>query len=70
MKCWICHKPIGGGEQSRRRAEYRAQGDGSVKVFGIGMPDGPLERASGQLVKAAHNGCYHARRKREQRAAR
>lgn len=69
MKCFICRKPISGGEQARRRAEYRQVGD-AVKVFGMGMPDGPLALASGQLVKVAHNGCYHAARKREQRNAR
>lgn len=68
MKCSDCHKPITGGEQARRRAEYRRQGDGSVKVFGHGMPDGDLAAAAGQLVKVKHSGCYHAAKKREQRS--
>jgi hypothetical protein len=46
------------------------QGDGTVKVFGPGMPDGPLAAATGQLEKVKHNGCYHADRKREERAGR
>ena len=70
MKCAGCLKSVGGGEQGRRRAEHWRQGDGSVKVFGIGMPDGPLAAATGQLVKVEHNGCYWARVKKEQRAAR
>ena len=40
-----------------------------IKVFGHGMPDGQLAAAAGQLVKVKHSGCYHAARKREQRAA-
>lgn len=70
VKCWICKKLIGSGEQFRRRAEYRLQGDGSEKVFGHGMPNGDLSRVAGQLVKVAHNGCYWADRKRVQRSAR
>jgi len=53
----------------RRRAEFRLQPDGTVMVFGHGMPDGNLDKAAGQLVKVKHNGCYHAARKRAQRAA-
>jgi hypothetical protein len=70
LKCSICRKPIGPGPEAARRAEYRLQGDGSVKVFGNGMPGGPLAAAAGQLVKVSHNGCYWAARKREERAAR
>ena len=33
------------------------------------MPDGELAAAAGQLIKVKHAGCYHAARKREQRAA-
>jgi hypothetical protein len=51
-----------------RRAEFRQQPDGSVKVFGPGMPGGPLAAASGRLVKVEHNGCYWAAVKRERRA--
>lgn len=69
MKCMTCRKDIAGGEQMRRRAEYRLV-DGVTKVFGLGMPDGPLEVASGQLTGAKHNGCYHADRKRERRVSR
>ena len=68
IKCADCHKPVAAGEQARRRAEYRLQPDGLVKVFGHGMPDGDLAAATGQLVAVKHSGCYHAARKREQRA--
>jgi hypothetical protein len=68
VKCWLCHKPVAPGQEARRRAEYRRQPDGSVKIFGTGMPDGDLAKVSGQLVKVAHNGCYWAAFKRERRA--
>lgn len=67
MKCWLCHRPVSGAE-ARRRAEYRTQLDGSVKVFGPGMPGGPLAAAAGQLAKVAHNGCYWAAVKKDRRA--
>jgi hypothetical protein len=69
LKCDLCHRPLT-GQEAQRRAEYRLQGDGSVKVFGKGMPDGPLDAARGQLVRVRHNGCYWAQAKREQRARR
>lgn len=68
MKCHDCHRPIGAGQDARRRAEFRQQPDGSIKVFGHGMPDGELSEASGQLVKVKHNGCYWAAVKRERRS--
>jgi len=68
VKCNACHKPIAGGAEAKRRAEYRLQKDGSVKVFGHGMPDGELSEAAGQLTGVGHNGCYWAAFKREQRA--
>ena len=39
------------------------------RCSGIGMPDGPLSAATGQLIEVKHSGCYRAARKREQRAA-
>jgi hypothetical protein len=50
-----------------RRAEFRLQPDGSVRVFGASMPGGPLVAAAGRLVKVEHNGCYWAAVKRERR---
>lgn len=70
MKCDTCHRPVRGGQEALRRAEYRRQPNGTVKVFGAGMPDGPLSAATGQLEKVKHNGCYHADRKRAQRSGR
>jgi hypothetical protein len=55
VKCDFCHRPLS-GQDAQRRAEYRLQGDGSVKVFGKSMPDGPLAAATGRLVKVRHSG--------------
>ncbi len=46
--------------------EYR-QPDGSVKLFGYMMSDGPLNAAHGQMVRGWHSKCYHVARKREAR---
>lgn len=67
MKCSDCHRPVSAAD-AKRRAEYRLQPDGTIKVFGHDMPDGELTAATGQLVAVKHSGCYWAARKREQRA--
>jgi hypothetical protein len=51
-----------------KRAEYRRQPDGTVKVFGVNMPDGPLSEARGELVAAKHSKCYWIDAKRAKRS--
>lgn len=46
--------------------EYQ-QSDGSLKLFGYMMSDGPLSAASGQLVRGWHHLCYWVAKKREAR---
>lgn len=46
--------------------EYR-QSDGSTKMFGYQMSDGPLNAATGQLLQAWHSKCLWVERKREHR---
>lgn len=46
--------------------EYR-QADGTAKVFGYMMSDGPLTAATGQILRGWHHKCFHAVRKREAR---
>lgn len=46
--------------------EYE-QDDGSSKIFGYSMPDGPLTRATGQILRAYHHKCFWTIRKREHR---
>ena len=43
------------------------QGDGSLRVFGYMMSDGPLSAASGRIVKGWHHKCFWVARKREAR---
>jgi hypothetical protein len=69
VRCSACYQPIAPGLDARKRAEYRRQPDGTLEVFGIGMPGGPLARASGPLVKAEHGRCYWAAEKARIRAA-
>jgi hypothetical protein len=68
VKCDTCRKAIASGTEFRRRAEYHRHPDGTVRVFGHGMPDGELADAVGQLVAVKHSGCYWSARKHEQRA--
>lgn len=67
MKCCSCKRTIAAGVDAQKMiVEYR-QPDGSIKIFGYGMADGPLTKATGQIVKAYHHKHFHVVRKREQR---
>ncbi len=72
MKCNYCLRDISSGDMPKR-VEYRRVPDakpGAAKVFriyGINMPDGPLERATGPLVKVLHSKCYWVVTKRVRR---
>ncbi len=66
MKCHECIRDISRGDMPKR-AEFRRQPDKSIKVFGINMPDGPLEKARGPLVKVLHSKCYWVVTKRVRR---
>lgn len=46
--------------------EYK-QVDGSIKVCGYMMPDGPIWSATGQMVRGWHSKCYWIAKKREAR---
>lgn len=60
MKCSECKQVIKPGTEEAKRAEFRRQADGSVKVFGHQMPDGRLDEATGQLVRVLHSKEYWA----------
>lgn len=67
MKCRSCKRNIAAGaEATKLIVEYR-QPDGTTKVFGYQMPDGPLAKATGQIVAGWHGKCFWVVRKREQR---
>ncbi len=44
--------------------EYE-QGDGSTKLFGYMMSDGPVSQATGAMVRGWHHKCYWIAKKRE-----
>lgn len=44
--------------------EYR-QSDGTSKWFGYMMPDGPINTATGQMVRGFHSKCFWIAKKRE-----
>jgi hypothetical protein len=67
MRCCHCPLEIKGEAQLAKRAEWREQPDGSVLVYGENMPAGKLSDAAGRLLKAAHQKCYWAVWKRENR---
>jgi hypothetical protein len=52
------------GPDIARRAQVHRDGTG-LKVFGRGMPDGPLEAAEGLLVEVYHSKCWYSHIKRE-----
>lgn len=67
MKCAECRRDIRRGAEEQKRVEYRLQGDGTEKVFGYQMPDGPLDVATGRLVRVIHSKHYWANLKAEHR---
>lgn len=46
--------------------DYR-QADGSIKVFGYMMSDGPIATATGQMIRGRHHKCWWIAKKREAR---
>ena len=63
----MCRRDIRRGAEEQKRAEYHRQPDGTVKVFGYQMPDGPLSAATGPLVKVIHSKHYWSTLKAENR---
>lgn len=67
MRCATCKREIRRGVEEQKRVEYHRQDDGSVKIFGYQMPDGPLSAATGPLVRVIHSKHYWADTKDERR---
>lgn len=67
MRCCNCKRPIAAGAEAQKMIVEYVQGDGTVKVFGYLMADGPLSAATGQLKAGWHHKCFHIVRKREAR---
>lgn len=69
MRCRSCQRNVAAGVEAQKMiVEYR-QSDGTCKVFGYMMSDGPLSAATGQLVRGFHFKCYWIAKKREARGS-
>jgi hypothetical protein len=60
MRCQVCKRQIRRGVEEQKRVQYHLQPDGSEKIFGYQMPDGPLTSATGPLVRVMHSIHYWA----------
>jgi len=67
VKCCDCKRNIAAGVAAAKMVVEYLQADGTVKVFGFQMPDGPLTAATGSLLHGHHAKCYHMVRKRQAR---
>lgn len=67
MRCTSCHRNVAAGAEAQKMiVEYR-QDDGSSKVFGYMMSDGPISAATGVMLQGWHSKCYYVAKKREAR---
>jgi hypothetical protein len=66
MICFFCHRPIRGSELGDRYEWRSGIITRDIRVYGKGLL--PLREATGPLLKACHNKCYHACLKQEQLA--
>lgn len=65
-----CQRAIAAGADAKKMIVEYQQDDGSIKVFGFGMSDGPLTAATGRLLRCFHYRCYWVSKKREARGDR
>jgi hypothetical protein len=67
VRCTSCHRNVAAGVEAQKMiVEYR-QSDGSLKLFGYMMGDGPITAATGAMVRGWHHKCYWIQKKREAR---
>jgi hypothetical protein len=65
MRCTACKGNIATGVEATKMVVEYIQDDGSTKIFGYMMSDGPLASAVGRLHRAFHHKCHWMRVKRE-----
>lgn len=65
MRCHECHRNIAAGVEAQKMVVEYLQADGTVRLHGYGMPDGPIGTASGQMVTGRHSKCFWIAKKRE-----
>lgn len=66
MRCWLCPRAITKGDWPKR-VEWRRGIRGEEVVYGADQE--PLDKVTGQLIRAAHGKCYYAKVNKERRAA-
>jgi hypothetical protein len=66
VKCASCLRQINRGAEEAKRVEARLADEMTV-LFGVGMPGGVLDKATGELLWAKHSKCYWIDEKREKR---
>ena len=62
-----CRRPISKADEPKR-VEWRTgndKGKFTFRVYGRGMPDGPLSEAVGTLVMVFHHKCHFAHKRRQ-----
>lgn len=67
MRCCSCQRNVAAGVEAAKMIVEYVQDDGTMRLFGYMMSDGPLADASGRMVRGWHHKCYHVARKREAR---
>lgn len=65
MRCTGCHRNVAAGVEAQKMIVEYLQGDGTSRLFGYMMSDGPLTSATGQMVRGWHHKCYWVAKKRE-----
>jgi hypothetical protein len=67
IKCVVCKKNVAAGAAAAKMIVEYSQPDGTVKIFGYMMSDGPLGAATGRMLRGYHSKCFWVLRKREQK---
>lgn len=70
MRCTSCQRNVAAGVEAQKMIVEYQQGDGTSRLFGYMMSDGPLTAATGQMVRGWHHKCYWIAKKREARGGR
>lgn len=65
MRCHECHRNIAAGVEAQKMVVEYQQPDGSTRIHGLGMPDGPLTTTTGRMVRGSHSKCWWIAKKRE-----
>jgi hypothetical protein len=65
MRCASCHRNIAAGVEAQKMIVEYEQSDGSIRIFGYMMSDGPISAATGQMVRGRHHKCFWIAKKRE-----